>query len=263
MSERECSAFAVPASRGGRSPGRSAPATGRREPPPSTSTPTSPTPSRATCGSAGDDDFAAEVGLELLVETARLWCSVGHLDSGGSFRIDGVTGPDEYSAVADNNVYTNLMAQRNLVAAAGASERHSRTRPPARRRRGGDQRVARDRRRDAHPLRRVAADPPAGRRIHRARGVGLRGDEARPVSAAAALPLLRPVPQAGRQAGRPRAGDVPLRGRLRRRPEGAQLRLLRAAHRTRLIAVGLHPGRSWRSSSATSTWHVRTCARPP
>ena len=76
---------------------------------------------------SGDDDFAAEVGLELLVETARLWCSVGHLDSDGSFRIDGVTGPDEYSAVADNNVYTNLMAQRNLVAAAGASERHSRT----------------------------------------------------------------------------------------------------------------------------------------
>ncbi len=76
---------------------------------------------------SGDEDFAAEVGLELLVETARLWCSVGHLDSGGSFRIDGVTGPDEYSAIADNNVYTNLMAQRNLLAAAGASEHHSRT----------------------------------------------------------------------------------------------------------------------------------------
>ena len=53
VSERECSAFAVPASRGGRSPERSAPATGRPEPPPSTSTPTSPTPRRATCGSAG------------------------------------------------------------------------------------------------------------------------------------------------------------------------------------------------------------------
>ena len=76
---------------------------------------------------SGDEDFAAKVGLELLVETARLWCSVGHLDSDGSFRIDGVTGPDEYSAVADNNLYTNLMAQRNLLAAAGACERHSRT----------------------------------------------------------------------------------------------------------------------------------------
>ena len=35
-----------------------------------------------------------------------------------------MTGPDEYSAVADNNVYTNLMAQRNLYAAAEAAQRH-------------------------------------------------------------------------------------------------------------------------------------------
>jgi alpha,alpha-trehalose phosphorylase len=35
-----------------------------------------------------------------------------------------VTGPDEYSALADNNVYTNLMAQRNLQGAADAAERH-------------------------------------------------------------------------------------------------------------------------------------------
>ena len=35
-----------------------------------------------------------------------------------------MTGPDEYSAVADNNIYTNLMAQRNLRAAADAAERH-------------------------------------------------------------------------------------------------------------------------------------------
>ena len=71
----------------------------------------------------GDEDFAAEVGTELLVETARLWHSLGHLDAAGSFRIDGVTGPDEYSAVADDNVYTNLMARRNLMAAADAAER--------------------------------------------------------------------------------------------------------------------------------------------
>jgi alpha,alpha-trehalose phosphorylase len=47
-----------------------------------------------------------------------MWRSLGHHDSAGRFRIDGVTGPDEYSAIADNNVYTNLMAQRNLRAAA-------------------------------------------------------------------------------------------------------------------------------------------------
>ncbi|HKG16260.1 MAG TPA: glycosyl hydrolase family 65 protein [Solirubrobacteraceae bacterium] len=71
-----------------------------------------------------DTAFAAREGLELLVETARLWRSLGHHDDQGRFRIDGVTGPDEYSALADNNVYTNLMAERNLRHAAEAVERH-------------------------------------------------------------------------------------------------------------------------------------------
>ncbi|MDP8937125.1 MAG: family 65 glycosyl hydrolase [Actinomycetota bacterium] len=71
-----------------------------------------------------DDDFERDVALELLAETARLWRSLGHHDRTGRFRIPGVTGPDEYSALADDNVYTNLMAQQNLRAAADASERH-------------------------------------------------------------------------------------------------------------------------------------------
>ena len=71
-----------------------------------------------------DLEFEAAVGVELLVETARLWISLGHHDRNGHFRIDGVTGPDEYSAIADNNLYTNLMAQRNLLAAADAVGRH-------------------------------------------------------------------------------------------------------------------------------------------
>ncbi|HEY1596874.1 MAG TPA: glycosyl hydrolase family 65 protein, partial [Thermoleophilaceae bacterium] len=75
--------------------------------------------------SATDDpDFAGEAALELLVDTARLWRSLGHHDGAGRFRIDGVTGPDEYSAIADNNVYTNLMAERNLRAAADAATDH-------------------------------------------------------------------------------------------------------------------------------------------
>src|SRR5207247_2747181 len=73
-----------------------------------------------------DEDFECEVGLELLVETARLWRSLGHHDPQGRFRIDGVTGPDEYSAIADNNVYTNLLAQKNLREAADAVARHPR-----------------------------------------------------------------------------------------------------------------------------------------
>jgi alpha,alpha-trehalose phosphorylase len=71
---------------------------------------------------AADEPFEREIGAELLIETARLWYSLGHHDAHGGFRIDGVTGPDEYSAIADNNVYTNLMAQRNLRAAADAAE---------------------------------------------------------------------------------------------------------------------------------------------
>jgi len=72
----------------------------------------------------GDEAFEREVGLEILVHTARLWRSLGHYDLQGRFRIDGVTGPDEYSAVADDNLYTNLMARRNLVGAADACLRH-------------------------------------------------------------------------------------------------------------------------------------------
>jgi alpha,alpha-trehalose phosphorylase len=72
----------------------------------------------------GDDAFDHDVGVELLVETARLWVSLGHHDWEGTWHIDGVTGPDEYSAVADDNVFTNLMAARNLRAAASASLRY-------------------------------------------------------------------------------------------------------------------------------------------
>ncbi|PFG34540.1 glycoside hydrolase family 65 protein [Sanguibacter antarcticus] len=72
----------------------------------------------------GDTGFEREVGLELLVEIARLFVSLGHYDRDGGWHIDGVTGPDEYSAVTDDNLYTNLMAARALVAAAEASLRH-------------------------------------------------------------------------------------------------------------------------------------------
>ncbi|WP_328459313.1 family 65 glycosyl hydrolase [Actinoplanes sp. NBC_00393] len=72
----------------------------------------------------GDSSLEAECGLEILVETARLWVSHGHHDADGVWHIDGVTGPDEYSAVADDNVFTNLMAAKNLRAAADACARH-------------------------------------------------------------------------------------------------------------------------------------------
>jgi alpha,alpha-trehalose phosphorylase len=72
----------------------------------------------------GDSEFERGPGMDLVVHTARLFRSVGHHDSEGRFHIDGVTGPDEYSAIADDNVYTNLMAQYNLEAAAALADKY-------------------------------------------------------------------------------------------------------------------------------------------
>jgi alpha,alpha-trehalose phosphorylase len=71
-----------------------------------------------------DRQFEESTGLPLLVATARLWRSLGQHDMEGRFRIDGVTGPDEYSAVHDNNVYTNLMAEQNMRVAAEVATRY-------------------------------------------------------------------------------------------------------------------------------------------
>ncbi|MGH8960252.1 MAG: glycoside hydrolase family 65 protein [Jatrophihabitantaceae bacterium] len=71
----------------------------------------------------GDAEFERDYALDILVETARLWLSLGYHGADGHFHLDGVTGPDEYSAIVDDNVYTNLMARLNLEAAADAAER--------------------------------------------------------------------------------------------------------------------------------------------
>jgi alpha,alpha-trehalose phosphorylase len=64
----------------------------------------------------GDEEFLHDVGAEMLVETARLWADLGFYSErkGGKFCIHGVTGPDEYNTVVDNNTFTNLMARENL-----------------------------------------------------------------------------------------------------------------------------------------------------
>ena len=67
----------------------------------------------------GDTEFLWDVGAEILVETARLWADLGFFAKrDGKFRINGVTGPDEYNTVVNNNLYTNLMARENLWYAA-------------------------------------------------------------------------------------------------------------------------------------------------
>jgi alpha,alpha-trehalose phosphorylase len=71
----------------------------------------------------GDEEFEDQCGIELLCEIARLFASLGHRDAAGNFRIDGVTGPDEYTAIVDNNLFTNLMARHALREAAAAARR--------------------------------------------------------------------------------------------------------------------------------------------
>ncbi|MFT3889461.1 MAG: glycosyl hydrolase family 65 protein [Arachnia sp.] len=71
----------------------------------------------------GDTEFMYRDGAAVMVETARLWADLGfwRIEAGGarSFHIHGVTGPDEYTAVVNNNMFTNVMARANLRSAAG------------------------------------------------------------------------------------------------------------------------------------------------
>ena len=68
----------------------------------------------------GDTAFLDEYGAEMLVETARLWVDLGYYNPrrGGKFCISGVTGPDEYTAIVNNNYFTNFMARGNMKYAA-------------------------------------------------------------------------------------------------------------------------------------------------
>jgi alpha,alpha-trehalose phosphorylase len=71
----------------------------------------------------GDARMLGEVGAEILVETARLWEDLGFYGTDGQFHIHGVTGPDEYTTVVNDNTYTNLMARLNLSFAAATVRR--------------------------------------------------------------------------------------------------------------------------------------------
>jgi alpha,alpha-trehalose phosphorylase len=81
----------------------------------------------------GDELFLRDCGAEMLVETARLWLDLGFYSDakGGKFCINGVTGPDEYNTVVNNNAYTNLMARENLRYAAQTVETLRATKPDA------------------------------------------------------------------------------------------------------------------------------------
>ncbi|MCR5474000.1 MAG: family 65 glycosyl hydrolase [Lachnospiraceae bacterium] len=72
----------------------------------------------------GDDEFLLTMGLEMLIETARLWLDTGVYDRKGRFNIFEVTGPDEYTCMVNNNYYTNASAAYNLRCAADLYEKY-------------------------------------------------------------------------------------------------------------------------------------------
>lgn len=73
---------------------------------------------------AGDHGFLIREGIDILVETSRMWADLGFWrhNGGPSFHIHGVTGPDEYTTVVNNNLFTNVMARYNLEQAVAAVE---------------------------------------------------------------------------------------------------------------------------------------------
>ncbi|MFC7789000.1 glycoside hydrolase family 65 protein [Microbacterium sp. MAHUQ-60] len=69
----------------------------------------------------GDVDFLRREAADVAVETARLWATLGFwrgTNGTSTFHIHGVTGPDEYTTVVNDNLFTNVMARYNLRFAA-------------------------------------------------------------------------------------------------------------------------------------------------
>jgi alpha,alpha-trehalose phosphorylase len=83
----------------------------------------------------GHRDVLLDIGAEILIGTARMWAGLGFMNPDDDrFHIHGVTGPDEYTAVVNDNAFTNLMARRNLRFAAEAVRWIEQTHPEEHRR---------------------------------------------------------------------------------------------------------------------------------
>ncbi|MGW2262572.1 glycoside hydrolase family 65 protein [Streptomyces sp. NPDC001780] len=80
---------------------------------------------RQYVNATGDEAFLAREAIDILVETARMWADLGFWrgTGAGTFHIHGVTGPDEYTTVVNDSLFTNLMARANLRSAAEASRK--------------------------------------------------------------------------------------------------------------------------------------------
>ncbi len=232
----------APRSRGGRSGARSARATGPRARPLSTSTPTSPMRFGATSAATGRRRVRHGTRPRAARRDGAPVGSLGHHDAEGRFRIDGVTGPDEYSALVDNNVFTNLMAARNLEPRPTPWHATRNERP----RLGVDEPEFSAWRAAADAMV-VPFDDELGvtaqsEGFTRYRHWDFAATPPAELPAAAPLPLLPAVLEPGRQASRSRLRALRLRRLLRRRAEARDFDYYERDHRPRLVAVREHPG---------------------
>ena len=212
----------------------------------------------------GDESLEADCGLEVLVETARLWHSLGHHDRNGVWHIDGVTGPDEYTAVVRDNVFTNLMAANNLRIAAAACRRH----PDA----AWAMDVTTEEMAGWHDAADAVHIPyDDGLGVHQQcdgfttlREWDFDDDTEYPLLL---QPALRPaLSGAGHQASRPGVGHALAGPCVHPGAEGAQRRLLRAPNGAGLLVVGVHAGgavRRGRTSGAGPRLRPRGGAHRP
>ncbi len=66
----------------------------------------------------GDDDFMAQRGIEMILDTARFWASRVEWDAAAQrYEINDIIGPDENHDHVDNNAYTNAMVRWHLQTA--------------------------------------------------------------------------------------------------------------------------------------------------
>jgi len=79
----------------------------------------------------GDLVFLHRQGAEMLFEVARFWLDLGCYVEGKGFCINMVTGPNEYTVLVSNNLFTNLMVQDNLFYAARVARRMRSNHPDA------------------------------------------------------------------------------------------------------------------------------------
>mgnify|MGYP002856358298 CR=1 FL=1 len=72
-------------------------------------------------------DFDSDALKKMSSESARMYASLGSFvpHKGGAFCINDVTGPDEYTAIVNNNAFTNLMVREAFEIAVKRSENES------------------------------------------------------------------------------------------------------------------------------------------